>query len=100
MNTKLNFFHHSVLLVILGFPFSSQGQSQPLKALASESFQLASDMEVGLEIEARAPAASWLRKGAEASAILISVDGKYKQDLLLWAGDELFVYRVMLGRLP
>ena len=100
MNTKLSFFHYSVLLVILGFPFSSQGQSQPLKALASESFQLASDMEVGLEIEARAPTASWLRKGSEASAILISVEGKYNQDLLLWAGDELFVYRVMLGRLP
>lgn len=104
MNTKLNFFY-SVLLVIPGFPFngaqiiSSQGQSQPLKALASESFHLASDMEVGLEIEAHSPGASWIRKGAEASAIVISVDGKYNQDLLLWAGDELFSYRVMLGRL-
>jgi hypothetical protein len=55
-------------------------------------------MEVGLEIEARSPHSAWIRRGAEASALLISVDGKYNQDLLLWAGDEFFNYRVMLGR--
>ena len=106
MKMKLNFFRYALLLATLGFPFngtqlmSSQGQSQPLKALASETIILATDMEVGLEILARSPGASWMRKGAEASAILISVDGKYNQDLLLWAGDELFAYRVMLGRFP
>lgn len=105
MKTKLNFFRYALLLT-LGFPFNgtqmlhSQGQSQQPKALASETLNLASDMEVGLEILARSPGASWMRKGAEASAILVSVDGKYNQDLLLWAGDELFAYRVMLGRLP
>ena len=56
-------------------------------------------MEVGLEINARSPGASWQREGAEAAALLISVDGVYNQDLLLWAGDELFQYRVMLGHL-
>jgi hypothetical protein len=58
------------------------------------------EMEVGLEIEARSPGASWAREGAEAAALLVSVDGVYNQDLLLWAGDELFPYRVMLGHLP
>ena len=105
MNLKINLPLHGLLLLILIFPFretqrvSGQGAVQQPKALASETFNLVTDMEVGLEIEARAPGASWIRKGAEASAIVISVDGKYNQDLLLWAGDELFSYRVMLGRL-
>jgi hypothetical protein len=78
----------------------AQTALQNQKALASQTFKLPQQMEVGLEIEARSPGASWARKGAEAAALLISVDGKYNQDLLLWAGDESFHYRVMLGRLP
>jgi hypothetical protein len=56
-------------------------------------------MEVGLEIVARSPEASWAREGAEAAALLISVDETYNQDLMLWAGDESFTYRVLLGHL-
>lgn len=73
--------------------------SQSPKPLAAETFNLTEDMEVGLEINARSPGASWAREDAEAAALLISVDGVYNQDLLLWAGDELFQYRVMLGHL-
>ena len=78
---------------------ATQPNSQPLKPLAVKTFNLPQGMEVGLEIEAQSPGASWARKGAEAAALLISVDGVYSQDLLLWAGDESFPYRVMLGRL-
>ena len=78
---------------------TAQSTSQASEALASESLNLAEDMEVGLEIEARSPDASWARPGAEAAALLVLVDGVYNQDLLLWAGDELFRYRVLLGRL-
>ena len=74
--------------------------SQLPKPLATETFNLTEDMEVGLEIEARSPGASWAREGAEAAALLVSVDGVYNQDLLLWAGDELFLYRVALGHVP
>jgi hypothetical protein len=70
-----------------------------LKPLATEAFNLSNDMEVGLEIVARSPGASWGRPGSEAAALLISVDGVPNQDQLLWAGDEVFHYRVMLGRL-
>jgi hypothetical protein len=56
-------------------------------------------MEVGLEIQARSLGASWAQERAEAAALLIFVDGAYNQDLLLWAGDESFAYRVMLGHL-
>jgi hypothetical protein len=68
-------------------------------ALASKDFILAEESEVGLEITARSPGASWARAGAEAAALTIEVDGIYNQDLLLWAGNETFIYRLMLGRL-
>src|SRR2546423_3827284 len=105
MKLKLSVFRLSLLLFI--FVFSStamriaatQTKSQIPKPLAIESFSVAEDMEVGLEVNARSPGASWAREGAEAAALLVSVDGVYNQDLLLWAGDELFQYRVMLGHL-
>ncbi|MGI8567005.1 MAG: hypothetical protein ACR2LZ_11055, partial [Pyrinomonadaceae bacterium] len=78
-------------------PRAIRSQALPL---AAESFQLASEAEVGLEISARSPGASWAVKGAEAAAVVIEVDGRYNQDLLLWGGDKAFTYRVMLGRLP
>ncbi len=108
MKTPLNFFSLLLLLLIFvdtsssttGTHFAArQNISQLPKPLATEVFNLTENMEVGLEIEARSPGASWAREGAEAAALLVSVDGVYQQDLLLWAGDELFSYRVMLGRL-
>jgi hypothetical protein len=78
----------------------AQTTLQHPRSLSSKTFKLTKGMEVGLEIEARSPGASWARKGAEAAALLISVDGQYNQDLLLWAGDETFQYRVMLGNFP
>jgi len=78
----------------------SQTLPQSAKTLTTETFNLTEETEVGLEIDARSPGASWSRKGMEAAALLISVDGTYNQDLLLWAGDESFSYRVMLGRFP
>jgi hypothetical protein len=105
MKIKLSFFRLSLLLLSLLYSSTprhitaSPSITQLPKLLATEAFNLTEDMEVGLEIEARSPDTAWVRKGAEASALLISVDGKYNQDLLLWAGDEFFNYRVMLGRL-
>jgi hypothetical protein len=107
MNITLKFPSNSLLLLTLVFlsmgikVASGQTRRQPqTKPLATATFNLISAMEVGLEIEASAPDTSWMRKGAEAAAILIFVDGNYNQDLLLWAGAEVFGYRVMLGRLP
>jgi hypothetical protein len=68
--------------------------------LAAESFKAGGGEEYALEIEARSPGASWARKGAEAAALVVTVDGAYHQDLLLWAGEEFYRYRVLLGRLP
>jgi hypothetical protein len=68
--------------------------------LTVETFELAGDAEVALEIEARSPGASWARKGAEAAALVVVVDGAYNQDVMLWAGEDFYKYRVLLGRLP
>jgi hypothetical protein len=109
MKTNLNFLGLSLLLSIFLFPSPGAAEAQGLAIpnrsqlptpLLSKSFSLAEAMEVGLEIEARSPGASWERKGSEAAALIISVDGSYNQDLLLWSGDESSRYRVMLGRLP
>jgi hypothetical protein len=109
MKNSLKFLSGSLLLLSFIYISSSlqgtgnaaaQHISQVPKPLATESFNLDEEMEVGLEINARSTAASWARKDAEAAAVLISVDGVYNQDVLLWAGDEMFPYRVALGRFP
>jgi hypothetical protein len=103
MKTKLNCFSLLLLIVICSSLANStagtQKKSQLPEPLATETLDLKNDVEVGLEIQARSPGASWALEGKEAAALVISVDGIYNQDLLLWAGNELFEYRVMLGQL-
>ena len=73
---------------------------KPSAPLAVKTFVLGNEQEAALEIEARSPGASWGRKGSEAAALVVTVDGVYNQDVLLWAGEEFYRYRVLLGRLP
>ncbi|MBV8858972.1 MAG: hypothetical protein JOZ02_18715 [Acidobacteria bacterium] len=77
----------------------SPAAPQTGEPLAAQAVELRDDREVALEIDARSPGASWARKGSEAAALVVTVDGAYSQDVLLWAGEESYVYRVMLGRL-
>lgn len=77
----------------------SASEQNTMLVLFTQKLVLREASEVGLEIEARAPGASWARKGAEAPALVIAVDGERNQDLLLWAGDLLFTYRLLLGSL-
>src|SRR5262249_42512048 len=88
-----------LVIFAAGLLVSAPGQGASPTILSSKEFILPQEAEVGLDIEARSPGASWAMKGAEASALLIEVDGQYNQDLILWAGESSFVYRVMLGRL-
>jgi hypothetical protein len=96
-----------VLLIAVCAPSAARAQNpcapaapQTSAPLAAETVELKDGLEVALEIEARSPGASWARKGAEAAALVVLVDGAYNQDVLLWAGEGFYVYRVMLGRLP
>ena len=54
--------------------------------------------EIGLSIKAKVNAA-WQTKGAEAAVLTVFVNGKYNQDVILFAGPRLFDYRILLGRL-
>ncbi len=53
--------------------------------------------EMILTLEATAKNSSWAKVGAEAAVLTVFVDGKYNQDVVLFAGAEKFAYRVALG---
>jgi hypothetical protein len=74
------------------------------KILKTENLTLAescnrSACEVSLTVVASASGVSWEQRGAQAAALTIFVDGKYNQDLFLFAGAEKFSYRIALGKL-
>lgn len=66
--------------------------------LLEKRFDAASEAEALLELTASAPNSSWLKKGSEAAAVTVLLDGRYTQDLLLYRGSRPSLYRVMLGR--
>lgn len=51
-----------------------------------------------LTITAATARASWETKGAESAVLTIFVNGRYNQDVMLFAGAEKFTYRVLLGK--
>jgi hypothetical protein len=53
--------------------------------------------EMILTLEAAARDTSWAKVGAEGAALTVFVDGKYNQDIILFAGAEKFAYPVALG---
>jgi hypothetical protein len=70
-----------------------------LTELKSLTFVVEKAGEIGLEVEARSPGASWAKPGGECAALLVSLDQKDRLDILLFAGDQSFKYRIALGRL-
>ncbi|CAN5357418.1 hypothetical protein BH10ACI2_BH10ACI2_20090 [soil metagenome] len=54
--------------------------------------------EIGLSLTANVAGASWKVKGSEGAVITVFVDGKYSQDVMLFAGSRPFDYKVLLGR--
>ncbi len=63
-----------------------------------KTFEVESESEVLLDLDAAAPGTSWAEIGSEAAVLTLFVDGKYHQDVILFAGARLFTYRLMLGR--
>lgn len=57
-----------------------------------------SQTEFGLSVKASVKGASWQKAGAEAAVLTIFVDGKYNQDAILFAGEEVFEYQMLLGK--
>ncbi len=75
-------------------------QSVSGQTLKEKPFQLKTEAEVLLDLAASAPGTSWATAGSEAAVASIFVDGRYNQDVFLFAGARLFTYRLMLGRFP
>jgi len=70
-----------------------------LASLREEAFRLDAPSEVLAIITAGCAGCSWERRGWEAAALVLEVDGRYSQHLLLARGPEPADYRVALGRL-
>ncbi|MFT3746471.1 MAG: hypothetical protein QM785_19545 [Pyrinomonadaceae bacterium] len=93
-----------ILISVLYIPMGVFGQcdnvqkpdSVPLKTL---KFSLVTPDEFGLQIKARVPGGSWSQKGSEAAVLTIFVDGIYRNDIILFAGNVFFQYKSLLGRL-
>src|SRR6185295_18665045 len=75
--------------------FSAPASGQKLK---EQSFNVKAEAEVLLDLTADAPRTSWALAGREAAVATLLVDGRYTQDVFLFAGERRFNYRVLLGR--
>ena len=78
------------------------------RIVLSESFEIKNDLSKSdfsfsendyfLSLETKAEDSSWRIKAAESPVLTVFVDGKYNQDLILFAGAERFIYRITLGK--
>ena len=82
-----------ILLLALGLA----GASAPV--LRQETFEIARPSEAVAVLTAGCAGCSWAEKGREAAALVLSVDGRYSQHLLLGRGETPAEYRVALGPL-
>jgi hypothetical protein len=64
-----------------------------------QSFELSRPSEVVAAITAGCEACAWGKKGREAATLVLSVDGRYSQHLVLARGEGPEEYRVLLGAL-
>lgn len=69
------------------------------RPLHEESFTLAAAGEVVAALRASCAGCDWGRRGREAAALELRVDGRYSQHVLLTRGETLADYRVALGPL-
>ncbi len=69
----------------------------PAQKLSEKTFRLEREAEVLLDLTAAAPQTSWVVTGSEAAVATVLVDGRYNQDIILFAGARSFTYHVLLG---
>ena len=81
-------------LTLIIFSYAASAQ-----LLSEKTFRVESESEVLLSLTAAAPHTSWVEKGSEAAVATVSVDGRYNQDIILFAGERRFTYEVLLGHL-
>jgi hypothetical protein len=69
----------------------------PAQKLSEKTFRLEREAEVLLDLTAAAPQTSWAVTGSEAAVATVLIDGRYNQDIILFAGARSFTYHVLLG---
>ncbi len=68
------------------------------ETLLERSFRVDVESEVWAELHARVPGAQWGERGREAATLTLFLNGRYHQDVILFAGESSFRYSVHLGR--
>jgi len=75
--------------------------AQPFQPpLASQSFTVDGSSEVVATLHAGCDGCDWGVAGREGAAVTISVDGRYREHVMLTRGEAESQYRVLLGRYP
>ncbi|MGI9035841.1 MAG: hypothetical protein ACR2GD_07350 [Pyrinomonadaceae bacterium] len=101
-----NLFLIILFLALLSFGVAAQCETEPTINVTGKVLrelkipkQTAASEDYLLTLKANAPGASWQTKDAEAAVLTVFVDGKYNQDVILFAGAETFEYQGLLGKL-
>jgi len=68
------------------------------ETLLERSFRVEGESEVWAELHARVPGARWGERGREAATLTLFLNGRYHQDVILFAGESSFRYSVHVGR--
>ena len=92
MDETLRVFLLAAMVATGFFPGSVSAQS-----LLEKEFRVETEAEVVLDLTASAPHTSWGETGREAAVAGVFVDGRYNQDIFLFAGARAFTYQVLLG---
>lgn len=93
---KLRRFSLKLFLAVVTWAVFSQVISA--QTLREAPFKVGTEAEAFLDLTASAPHTSWAEAGSEAAVATVLVDGRYNQDVFLFAGERRFTYRVLLGR--
>jgi hypothetical protein len=101
-----NLLRAILFIAFLSLKVSAQCEIEPTIAATGKvlrelkvSKQADTPAEFTLTLKASVAGASWQTKGAEAAILTVFVDGKYNQDLILFAGAKTFEYQALLGKL-
>ena len=84
-----------MLVMIAGLSCSSVEAQSVLE----KGFRVENEAEALLDLKASGPHTSWGEPGSEAAVATVLIDGRYNQDIFLFAGEQPFTYQVMVGRL-
>ncbi|GBC78671.1 hypothetical protein HRbin08_02167 [bacterium HR08] len=83
---------------ILGLHARASAWDVPEEMLLERTFRVDAEAEVVAELRARSPEANWGEAGREAAVLTVLLNGRYHQDVVLFAGAESFRYALHLGR--